>query len=76
MRDYLAIDSGGYNHVNKNSLPSNCSIAGCFQEKLKWCSIEQIWLGIFSSVKQFAQVLMSHNIQSSGPFKALYNLLP
>ena len=27
MRGYLAIDSGGYNHVNEYSLPSNCSIA-------------------------------------------------
>ena len=24
----------------------NCSIAGCFPEKLKWCSIEQVCQGV------------------------------
>ena len=34
VNKYLAIDSGGY--VNELSLHSNCNMAECFPEKLRW----------------------------------------
>ena len=40
---HLAIDSGGY--LYKQHSRTNCSMAGCFTEKLRWCLIEQVCQG-------------------------------
>ena len=39
MNEYMAIDSGGYLHEQPSRV--NCSMAGCFPEKLRWHLIEQ-----------------------------------
>ena len=38
------IDSGGY--LCMNSVCINCSMAGCFPEKLRWCTIERVCQGV------------------------------
>ena len=43
MNAYLVIDSGG--HWYKQASHINCSMAGCFPEKLRWCLIEQVCQG-------------------------------
>ena len=39
MSEYLAIDSGGYLCMNRQ-----WSVAGCFPEKSRWCSVEEVYL--------------------------------
>ena len=39
MNEYMAIDSGGYLYAQPSRI--NCSMAGCFPEKLRWHLIEQ-----------------------------------
>ena len=41
--EYLVIDSGGY--LYEQPLRINCSMVGCFQEKLRQCLIEQVCQG-------------------------------
>ena len=43
MNKYLARDSGGYTYEQPSR--NNCSVAGCFPEKLRWCLIEQVCQG-------------------------------
>ena len=42
IHGYLTIDSGGYLYTNS----TNCSVVGCFLEKSRWYSIEQIFQGV------------------------------
>ena len=44
IEELLAIDIGGY--LYKQPLCINCSVAGCFSEKLRWCLIEQVCQGV------------------------------
>ena len=69
MNEYLAIQSGGYLYEQPSSI--NCSVAGCFLEKLSRCLTEHVCQGSNSlcvSVKRFEQ--------SSGLDTALYKNLP
>ena len=43
MNDYLAIDSGGYLYKQPSRI--NCSVAGCFPDKLICCLIEYVCQG-------------------------------
>ena len=41
MNEYLAIDSFVYLYEQLSRI--NSCIAECFQEKLRWCLLEQVW---------------------------------
>jgi len=43
MNECLAIGSGGYLYEQHSLI--NCSMAGCFLEKLIWCMIEPVCQG-------------------------------